>query len=84
MDGALSDSLSSFSKFSSVIVNNYSAIVVKTSLTDSDRDGRSLSLLLDNIILPPLKVMLAESQCKSSRCGKMHAQVVFPSKPRPP
>lgn len=50
-------------------MNKHSAIAIGTSLTDSGRDAGSLSLLLGNVFLPPLKATLAKSQCKLLRRG---------------
>ena len=72
MDGASSNSLRSFSKFAGVVMKDYSAIVVKSSLTDSDGDGRSLSLLPDNDIFPILKATLKECQRRLFWCGVAH------------
>jgi hypothetical protein len=53
MDGASSDSLRDVSRFSDVVMKNYST-VVEMNLTDLARDERSPFLLLDNVIFPLL------------------------------
>ena len=62
MDGAFSFSVSSLSKLADIVMSNRVVEVVETILTNSDRDSRSLPLLLHNILLPALKAVLTKYQ----------------------